>query len=101
MLPFVLFYYIQENQTECKVKFWNKPPIAHTSNFITAMHCQIQRKSWLAQGRFYDFVFGGANRAGIFVLGSSRRVKRRRREAAIAEGKKPLPTRGSEGAWLA
>ena len=35
---------------------------------------------------------------GIFVLGSSRRAKRRRREVAegaIAEGKKPLTTRES------
>jgi len=29
---------------------------------------------------------------------SSRNCKRRRREAAIAEGKKPLPTRGFGGA---
>ena len=35
MLPFAWFYYIQQNQTEFKVDFWNKPPIAHTYNFIT------------------------------------------------------------------
>src|SRR6218665_593941 len=46
MLPFAWFYYIQENQTEFKVNFWNKPPIAHTYNFITTMQCQIQRISW-------------------------------------------------------
>ena len=40
-------------------------------------------------------MFAGADRVGIFVLGSSRRVKRRRREAAIAEGKKPLTIMGS------
>src|SRR6218665_3230801 len=43
------------------MKFWNKPPIAHTYiyNIITSMQCQIQRISWPAQWRFNDFVFGG------------------------------------------
>src|SRR6218665_1890375 len=60
MLPFALFYYLQQNKTEFKVKFWNKPPIAHTYiyNIITAMHFQIQRISWRAQWRFNDFVSG-------------------------------------------
>ena len=49
MLPFALFYYIQKNQTEFKVKLWNKSPIAHTYNFITAMQWQIQRISWPAE----------------------------------------------------
>src|SRR6218665_1563927 len=63
VLPFALFNYLQQNQTEFKVKFWNKPPIAHTYiyNIVTAMHwhCQIQRISWPAQWWFNDFVFGG------------------------------------------
>src|SRR6218665_3305524 len=61
MLPFALFYYLQQNKTEFKVKFWNKPLIAHAYiyNIITAMHCQIQMISWPAQWRFNDFVFGG------------------------------------------
>ena len=39
------------------------------------------------------FCLGGANGSGIFVWGANG-IKRRRRETAIAEGKKPLTTRG-------
>src|SRR6218665_2642638 len=53
MLPFAWFYYIQKNQTESKVTFWNKSPIAHTYNFITTMQCQIQRISWPAEAIEY------------------------------------------------
>jgi len=35
------------------VKFWNKPPIAHIYNFVTAMQCQIQRISWPAEAIEY------------------------------------------------
>src|SRR6218665_2066961 len=56
------------------MKFWNKPqlslcPIAHIYNFITVMHCQIQRISWPAQ-RFYDFVFGGLTGWAFLFLGT-------------------------------
>src|SRR6218665_1379992 len=50
MLPFAWFYYIQ---TKFKVNFWNKPPKAHTYNFITTMQCQIQRISWPAEAIEY------------------------------------------------
>ena len=53
MLPFAWFYYIQKNQTEFKVNFWNKPPIAQTYNYITTMQCQIQRISWPAEAIEY------------------------------------------------
>src|SRR6218665_3234621 len=41
---------------------------------------------------------GGAYGGGHFCLGGLMGLKRRRRETAIADGKKPLTTRGSEGA---
>src|SRR6218665_1902 len=53
MLPFAWFYYIQYDQTQFKVNFWNKSPTAHTYNFITAMQCQIQRISCPAEAIEY------------------------------------------------
>ena len=43
------------------------------------------------------FCVWGADGADIFVWGGLKGNKRRWRETAIAKGKKPLTTRGSEG----
>ena len=42
-------------------------------------------------------MFGGANWDGYFCLGGLMGIKRRRRETAIAEGKKSLTTIGGLG----
>ena len=89
------------------MKFWNKPPIAHTYiyNIITAMHCQIQRISWPALWRFDDFVFGGLTgweflfwgaKAGLSVEGAKLRLPKARspsRLGGLGERRK-LPQRG-------
>src|SRR6218665_1060250 len=54
--------------------------------------------SYSASVAVLGFFVWGANGGGYFCLGGLMRIKRRRRETTIAEGNKPLTTRGDGGA---